>query len=165
MIRIMPNGDNIIAEDIVTLTESQRQKLECSSLAKEVDSLCKDLHIESWEVRNNGNVATHAIMCEMDRYDDETQNRLGRTHHEFLQAVDKMQLPEKVQDQDECEQVNQDDVAFVKELLKRYDNEPRILGATLMIDIPDIPFAVPDGRISGSLLKDLFVTYLERYDK
>lgn len=165
MIRIMPNGDNIIAEDIVTLTESQRQKLECSSLAKEVDSLCKDLHIESWEVRNNGNVATHAIMCEMDRYDDETQNRLGRTHHEFLQAIDKMELSKPLPDQDECEEVNQDDVKFVKKLLEEYESEPRTVGATLMSNIPGIPFAVPCGRISRSLLKDLLVTYLERYDK
>ena len=161
----MPNGDNIIAEDIVTLTESQRQKLESYSLAKEVDSLCKDLHIESWEVRNNGNVATHAIMCEMDRYDDETQNRLGRTHHEFLQAVDKMQLPEKVQDQDECEQVNQDDVAFVKELLKMFDDKPGIEGAALMAKIPGTHIIGKCGTISKSFLKDLLVTYLERYDK
>lgn len=163
MIRIMPNGDNIIAEDIVTLTESQRQKLECSSLAKEVDSLCKDLHIESWEVRNNGNVATHAIMCEMDRYDDETQNRLGRTHHEFLQAVDKMQLPEKVQDQDKCKAISQDWIEFVKELLD--ENGPEIVCAALMTKIPGIPVAVQCGSISASLLKDLLVTYLERYDK
>lgn len=165
MIRIMPNGDNIIAEDIVTLTESQRQKLECSSLAKEIDALCKDLHVESWEVRNNGNVATHAIMCEMDRYDDETQNHLGRTHHEFLQAVDKMELSKPLPEQNKCEAVNQGDVAFVKEVLDGYDKEPEIIGAALMMGIPGIPIPVQCGKISRSLLKDLLVTYLERYDK
>lgn len=164
MIKIMPNGDNIIAEDIVTLTESQRQKLECSSLAEKVDALCKDLHIESWEVRNNGNVATHAIMCEMERYDDETQNRLGRIHHEFLQAVDKMELSKPLP-KNECVAVNQGDVAFVKEVLDGYDKEPEIIGAALMIEIPGIPIPVQCGKISRSLLKDLLVTYLERYDK
>ena len=165
MIKIMPNGDNIIAEDIVTLTESQRQKLECSSLAEKVDALCKDLHIESWEVRNNGNVATHAIMCEMDRYDDETQNRLGRTHHEFLQAIDKMELSKPLPEQNKCEAVNQDDVRFVKQLLEEYESEPRTVGAALMAEIPGIPITVESGMISTSLLKDLLVTYLERYDK
>lgn len=164
MIRIMPNGDNIIAEDIVTLTESQRQKLESSSLAKEIDALCKDLHIESWEVRNNGNVATHAITCELDDYDDETQNRLGRTHHEFLQAVDKMELSKSLSE-NKCEKVNQDDVTFVKELLEGYESEPRIVGAAVMAELPGIPVAVQCGTISTSLLKDLLVTYLERYDK
>ena len=62
-------------------------------------------------------------------------------------------------------QTEMSELDFVKEMLGRFDKEPKVCGAHYVVDVPNIPVALPGGTISRETLKRMLESYISVYGK
>ena len=79
---------------LVVLTKSQAEKLACEGLIKRIDGLSKDLNVD-WAVEISGNYEIAAISrtTQAAVIEEEMLSSLEKAAHEFICAVDKMEMP------------------------------------------------------------------------
>lgn len=136
------------------ITESQHNKITAGINKPRIARWCDDNYVSTDTERS---IQCMCIMTQVrTEVDTNTISEMERKMHEFLMFVDD--LPE-IDSQDD--KVNTNDLEFVKTV----GSNEHIVGAILMEEIDkDLPFCVNCGRISGTLLKELFALYIEKYE-
>lgn len=156
--------------ECIVLTDSLYEKLTCDELAKRVDGLAKDFHVD-WSIECNGNVSIiNVTRTTTDIIDDAFCHKLEMDATNFMSAIDKLELPKP---EHECpSHENNEEMSttdFVKELL--YDlnrpekDEEHVIGAQVLCYGPkECPLPLPWGKISPDLLKEMCKLYLAAHE-
>jgi len=156
---------------LVVLTKSQAEKLASESLIKRIDALSKDLNVD-WAVEISGNYEIAAISrtTSAGAIEEEMLASLEKVAHEFMQAIDKMEmpLPEPALEQ-ECpshedeSKKEEETIEFVKTILKKAIPNERTRINMMEMVIPGL--YVPAGSISRTLLGEMCELYLKAHEK
>lgn len=176
------NKKAMLLTQFITLTGSQEQKLNCEPLLPELEKIAKKLEID-WAVELSANIE-YGTLAVSRTYESEIGNcefsSIEKTAKDFLNAVDKLELPkpepecpshesdgeEKVQDEESVKEEEKKAKQFIYELLNDLDlpieHEHHIIGAQILCTGPmEIPFPLPWGRMSRRLLKEMCELYLK----
>lgn len=162
--------------ECIVLTNSQYKKLTCDELAKRVDGLAKDFHVD-WSVEGNENANIINISrTTTATIDDAFCHKLEMDATNFMSAIDKLELPKLEPECPSHEDADEEEKAqdaktleFVKTLLHDInlpsDNDSHVCGA-LVIDRtthPLCPELTGWGHISYDLLKEMCELYLNNH--
>lgn len=151
--------------ELIVLSESQYEKLMDKRLAKQVDSIAKDLHVD-WAIEETGNANILGISrTTADVVDDAFYHDLEIASINFMKDVDKLQLSTEAEcPSHEDATKNQENVEFVKALLKEVvpNKNMRVIVAEI------VPSFIPGtcirkATISTDLLREMCKIYLESY--
>lgn len=157
--------------ECIVLTNSQYDKLTCDELAKRVDGIAKDFHVD-WSIECNGNVnIINITRTTTATIDDAFCHKLEMDATNFMSAIDKLELskPEPECPAHAVDSEEEQKLEFVKELL--YDinlpdeDEEHVIGARILKYGPkNFPFPLPWGKISSNLLKEMCELYLVAHE-
>ena len=167
----------ICCETTIELNDEQFEKLTDNRLAKRVDSIIKELHID-WAINvQSGKNILSVTRTTTGPIDDEYRHNLEIAATNFMSAVEELQCKEPVREA-ECpshESNNTEEgirnLEFVKKLLNDInlplDNDRHVCGA-FIIDTTTHPFC-PEltgwGSLSYDLLKEMCELYLAAHNK
>lgn len=170
------NKKVMLLTQLITLTGSQEQKLNCEQLLPELEKIAKKLEIY-WAIELSANIE-YGTLAVSRTHENEIGNcefsSIEKAAKEFLDAVDKLALPEPEcpsnEPDDEEKAQDAETLEFVKELLNDINLPPnddsRVRGA-LIIDTTTSPFC-PEltcwGRLSYNLLKEMCQLYIKAYE-
>lgn len=157
---------------LVVLTKSQAEKLADESLIKQIDALSNDLNVY-WAVEISGDYEIAAISRTTltGVIGEEMLSSLEKVAHEFIQAIDKMEIPapepECPSHEERTEEEHQ--LEFVKELLHDVslpdEDEERVIGGEILAYGPkSCPFPLAWGKISSDLLKEMCELYIKAHE-
>lgn len=162
-------------ETTIELNDEQFEKLTDDTLAKRVDNIIKDLHID-WAVNvQSGKNILSVTRTTTGPIDDEYRHNLEIAATNFMSAVEELQY-EKPIDEAACpshEEENDKEekrIQFVKNILHDITQpekpEIKVIGADIKCDGPAyLPFAIDWGKMSGELLKEMCELYLAAHNK
>lgn len=155
---------------LITLTGSQEQKLNCEPLLPELEKIAKKLEID-WAVELSANIE-YGTLAVSRTYENEIRNcefnSIEKAAKEFLNAVDKLELrKQQPQDKQNCPSHEKDNdvqctIDMMKRIVKDIDNGYEIC-AVLGISMPSV--FIGKGQIQSPLLKELCQLYIDKYDK
>jgi hypothetical protein len=164
MFSVKKSRGGLMCEDIVVLTNEQFQKLECQELQPAIDALCKDMHIEGRYCKDSNYMHLSIISATLPEYDDTAHHTMEMTHLNFLNAVDKLELPKPTSEEHEEGESkvldDEEEYNFIKETYEDYEWE-NLSGASMHTILPGLPVPIEIGTISSTTLKELFKCYLE----
>lgn len=164
------NKKAMLLTQLITLTGSQEQKLNCEHLLPELEKIAKKLKID-WAVELSANIE-YGTLAVSRTYESEIGNcefsSIEKAAKDFLNAVDKLELPKpepECPSHESCEE-EMTKKQFVEKLLHDLElpkeNEDYIIGAQILCTGPmEIPFPLPWGRMSRRLLKEMCELYLK----
>lgn len=171
------NKKVMLLTQLITLTCSQEQKLNCESLLPELEKIAKKLEID-WAVELSANIEYGTLAVSRtheNEIGDYEFNNIEKAAKEFLNAVDKLALPEPKcpsheSDGEEEKAQDAETLEFVKKLLNDLnlplDNDSHVCGA-LIIDRTTRLFC-PEltgwGKMSYNLLKEMCQLYIKAHD-
>ena len=90
----------------------------------------------------------------------EIEARQEEIHRDLIGSIEAS--IKKVQE----EQKEDDELSFVKDILKDFDDpERKVLGLEVMVDIPQIPIPVPGARVCRRTFKKMLEAYVIVYGK
>lgn len=90
----------------------------------------------------------------------EIEARQEEIHRDLIGSIEAS--IKKVQE----EQKDDDELSFVKDLLKEFDDpEQKVLAAAIVVDVPDTPLAVTSGHICRKTFKKMLEAYISVYGK
>ena len=165
----------ICCETTIELNDEQSEKLTDDNLAKRVDSIIKELHID-WAINvQSGKNILSVTRTTTGPIDDEYRHNLEIAATNFMSAVENLQC-EKPADEAECpshEEENDKEekrIQFVKHILQDMtqpkEPEYEVIGADIKCIGPVfIPFTMEWGTMSGELLKEMCELYLAAHNK
>lgn len=165
----------ICCETTIELNDEQFEKLTDDTLAKRVDNIIKELHID-WAINvQSGKNILSVTRTTTGPIDDEYRHNLEIAATNFMSAVEELPY-EKPTDEAECpshEEENDKEekrIQFVKNILQDITQpekpESAIIGADIVCTGPaHLPFAIPWGKMSGGLLKEMCELYLTAHNK
>lgn len=165
----------ICCETTIELNDEQFEKLTNNNLAKRIDSIIKDLHID-WAINvQSGKNILSVTRTTTGPIDDEYRHNLEIAATNFMSAVEELQCEEPVKEA-ECpshEEENdkeEERIQFVKNILQDMTQpekpENEVIGANIICIGPAyLPFAIDWGRMSGELLKEMCELYLAAHNK
>lgn len=157
--------------ELIVLTNSQYEKLTCDDLAKRVDGLAKDFHVDwSIECNKNANII-NVTRTTSDVVDDAFCHQLEIDATNFMSSIDNMELPKpepECPSHEDNEEMSVTD--FVNTLLSDLklpeNHEEHVIGAQVLCYGPEIcPIPLPWGKISPDLLKEMCELYLKAHEK
>jgi len=158
----------VLVEDAVILTGSELEKVSNPQLKKYITEWCKD-HMCQWRSEQMGNVTMSILSRSMEYADDNRFHEMEMIHTNLISFIDNLELPtqdEKVLDDEDPHAASSDDakeeLKFVKDLLKEFDDEPRAVGAAILADCGR--FVSPCGNIGGDTLKRMLEAYVKVHD-
>ena len=131
--------------ECIVLTNSQYEKLTCDELAKRVDGLAKDFHVD-WSIECNGNVSVINITrTTTATIDDAFCHELEMDATNFMSAIDKMELskPEpECPSHDNADETDAENLAFVDSLIEDEESiRKNFRGIEVMAPYKGLPFA------------------------
>ena len=131
--------------ECIVLTNSQYEKLTCDELAKRVDGLAKDFHVD-WSIECNGNVSVINITrTTTATIDDAFCHELEMDATNFMSAIDKMELskPEpECPSHDNADETDAEKLAFVDSLIEDEESiRKNFRGIDVMAPYRGMPFA------------------------
>lgn len=165
----------ICCETTIELNDEQFEKLTDDTLAKRVDSIVKELHID-WEINvQSGKNILSVTRTTTGPIDDEYRHNLEIAATNFMSAIEELK-DEKHLDEAECpshEEENDKEekrIQFVKGILQDMAKpeipERQVIGADIICTGPAcIPFPLKWGKMSGELLKEMCELYLAAHNK
>lgn len=169
------NKKVMLLTQLVVLTGSQEEKLNCEQLLPELERIAKTLEID-WAVELSANIeyGTLAVsrIYEKEIGDYEFKS-IEKATQRFLNEIDKLELP-KPEHEPECpsheETFNQEYISFVKNILKDINtpkNDPNhIIGAYIMrVGSPAWPFPEKWGDMPKDMLKEMCELYLKAHEQ
>lgn len=153
--------------ELIVLTELQYEKLADDKFAKQIDSIAKDLKID-WAidvVETEKKKILNITRTTQNVIDDEFYHDLEIAAANFMSAIDKLEDKEEEQ----CPSHENTDLTFVETLLHDInlpkEDENHVIGGQILCHGPkDIPFFLPWGKISSSLLKEMCELYLAAHE-
>ena len=163
---------------LIVLTESQAKKLSCEQLIKQIDNMAIDMAIE-WAVEISGNYEVLVISrTTFSPIEEEMLSDLEKTSHEFVQALDKLELPipDETHEPEDApcpshavDAKGEQKLEFVKELLHdinlQDEDEEHVIGGQILCYGPkDIPFPLRWGKISSDLLREMCELYIAAHE-
>lgn len=156
--------------ECIVLTNIQYDKLTCDELAKRVDGLAKDFHVD-WSIECNGNVnIINITRTTTDTIDDAFCHKLEMDATNFMSAIDKLELSKP---EPECpSHENAEEMTekrFIEQLLRDLnlpkEDEDHVIGAKIVCMGPcTIPWAVEWGKMTHSLLKEMCELYIKAHE-
>lgn len=163
------NKKVMLLTQLITLTGSQEQKLNCESLLPELEQIAKKLEID-WAVELSANIE-YGTLAVSRTHENEIGNcefnSIEKAAKEFLNAVDKLELPKSEHEcpSHESDGEEESDKQFVEKLLHDLElprgDEDRVIGAQIMCIGPkSLPFPIPWGKLSYNTLKEMCKIYL-----
>lgn len=165
MISIKATQDNmVLCENMMVLTKSQYEKLECEALQDRIDGLCKDLHINGRYVRNNGNMKISIVSTIVPEYNDQVAHDIEIAHINLLSEIDKLELPHEepvVEEFTSPTNADRDRTESVKIIKSIMEDSVIIDHAIIYVDPCDL-FRM--ARISKETICEAFEAFLEKYD-
>jgi len=163
----------MLLTQLITLTGSQEQKLNCESLLPELEKIAKKLEID-WAVELSANIE-YGTLAVSRTHENEIGNcefnSIEKAAKEFLNAVDKLELakhePECPSHEDAEEEMS--DEEFVELLLHDLNrpkkDEEHVVGANVMCTgLMSTPFPLPWGKLGHDLLKEMCEIYLKEHE-
>lgn len=168
------NKKVMLLTQLITLTGSQEQKLNCEPLLPELEKIAKKLEID-WAVELSANIE-YGTLAVSRTHENEIGNcefnSIEKAAKEFLNAVDKLELqkPEPKCPSHAVDAEEEQKLEFVKELLHDInlpdEDEDHVIGAQILCYGPkQCPFPLPWGKISSELLREMCKLYLDTHDK
>ena len=167
------NKKAMLLTQLITLTGSQEQKLNCEQLLPELEKIAKKLEID-WAVEMSANIE-YGTLAVSRAYDNEIGNcefnSIEKAARDFLGAVDKLTLPEpECPSHESDDEEEMSDKQFVELLLHGLnlprEDEDHIVGARIMCMGPkEIPFCITWGKLSYNVLKEMCELYLAAHEK
>lgn len=160
-------------ETTIELNDEQFEKLTDDTLAKRVDNIIKELHID-WAINvQSGKNILSVTRTTTGPIDDEYRHNLEIAATNFMSAVEELQY-EKSIDEAECpshEEENDKEekrIQFVKNILQDMTKpeipELKVIGADIICNGPAwSPIPVTWGKMSGELLKEMCELYLSAH--
>ena len=162
------NKKVMLLTQLITLTGSQEQKLNCKSLLPELEKIAKKLEID-WAVELSANIE-YGTLAVSRTYENEIGscefNSIEKAAKEFLNAVDKLELQKQDQDEQRCPSHEEENntqciVDIMKQIVNDINNGDEVC-AIVGTGVP--PIFIGRGRIGSPLLKEMCELYLEKYD-
>lgn len=132
---------------LVTLTGSQEEKLNCKQLLPELEKIAKKLEID-WAVELSANIE-YGTLAVSRTYEKEIGNyefsSIEKAAKDFLSDVDKLKLPKpepECPNHDNAAQVNAEKLAFVDSLIEDEEEiRKNFRGIDIMAPYKGMPFA------------------------
>lgn len=164
-------GEKVRVEHEIVISEQQYKKLLSDRATITIGNLEADLQISTYAKKKGTSYVSIAWISPTSvDIDSSLFHELEIRHTSFLSAIDKWE-PEcpKNEDDDRANPESseqQEEIDFVKQLLedinRNKDDEDRVIGGDIMCAGPKyIPFVIPWGKISPTLLKKMCELYLE----
>lgn len=165
MISIKATQDNmVLCENMMVLTKSQYEKLECEALQDCIDNLCKDLHINGRYVRDNGNVKVSVVSTTVPEYNDQVAHDIEIAHINLLSEIDKLELPHEepvVEESTSPTHADRDRTKSIKTIKSIMEDSVMIDHAVIYVD----PYGFFEmAGISKETICEAFEAFLEKYD-
>lgn len=96
----------------------------------------------------------------------EIEKRQEEIHRDLIGSIESAILIDSIESNVQEEQKEDDELSFVKDILKDFDDaERRVLGLEVMVDIPQIPIPVPGARVCRRTFKKMLEAYVIVYGK
>ena len=160
------NKKVMLLTQLITLTGSQEQKLNCEPLLPELEKIAKKLEID-WAVELSANIE-YGTLAVSRTYENEIGNcefnSIEKAAKEFLNAVDKLELQKQESECPSHEKENdvQCTVDMMKQIVKDIDKGDKVCA---LLGIGMVSVFVGKGQILSPLLKELCQLYIDKYDK
>lgn len=167
------NKKVMLLTQLITLTGSQEQKLNCEALLPELEKIAKKLEID-WAVELSANIE-YGTLAVSRTYESEIGNcefsSIEKAAKDFLSAVDKLELrksePECPSHEDSEEEMTTKQ--FVEKLLHDCElpkeDADHVIGARVMCIGPkSLPFPLPWGKLGYDILKEMCKLYLAAHE-
>lgn len=91
----------------------------------------------------------------------EIESRHEEIHRDLIGSIEASVMKEIKEEQKE-----DDELSFVKNLLKEFDDpEQKVLAAAIIVDVPNTPLAIAEGHICRRTLKKMLKAYINVYGK
>lgn len=157
---------------LVVLTKSQAEKLACEGLIKQIDGLSRDLNVD-WAVEISGNYEIAAISrtTQAAVIEEEMLSSLEKVAHEFIQAIDKMEMP-LPQPAQEAEQAPGDVECTVSACIDLLSKKNALRSIIIMSEPEDgslVKFLgvqeVPIGEMNPEMFIELLKCYIDAHAK
>lgn len=141
------NKKVMLLTQLITLTGSQEQKLNCEPLLPELEKIAKKLEID-WAVELSANIE-YGTLAVSRTYEKEIGNyefsSIEKAAKDFLSAVDKLKLqkPEpECPSHDNADETNAEKLAFVDSLIEDEEEiRKNFRGIDVMAPYKGMPFA------------------------
>lgn len=167
------NKKAMLLTQLVTLTGSQEEKLNCEPLLPELEKIAKKLEID-WAVELSANIE-YGTLAVSRTYESEIGNfefsSIEKAAKDFLSAVDKLKLRKEESDCTPHEDSEEEMTTkqFVEKLLHDLElpkeNEDRVIGAQILCIGPkSLPFTLPWGKLGYDTLKEMCKLYLDAHE-
>lgn len=157
-------AEGIIVSALVVLTGSEREKLENKDLEEVITRIAKDLHVD-WAVEVSGNVAVATISKQFGPVVGSTQeHEVELLATNFMTGISELELPKDKKAMDIGPSKLEKELSFCKEVLENFDEteeEWGIIGAELLCGPKNHPIRLSAGRISSSLLRKMFESFIK----
>lgn len=167
------NKKAMLLTQLVTLTGSQEEKLNCEQLLPELEKIAKKLEID-WAVELSANIE-YSTLAVSRTYEKEIGNyefsSIEKAAKDFLSAVDKLKLrkeePECPSHEDSEEEMTIKQ--FIEKLLHDLElpkeDADHVIGAQIMCMGPkSLPFPLPWGELGYDTLKEMCELYLAAHE-
>ena len=161
------NKKVMLLTQLVTLTGSQEEKLNCEQLLPELERIAKTLEID-WAVELSANIeygtlaASRTYEKEIGEYEFKS---IEKATQKFLNKIDKLELPQS-DSEPKCpsheEAQDEEDINdFVTRILQGLNDRP--LRFLIVEKIPLLSYTTV-GSISSDLIKEMCELYLKAHE-
>ena len=162
------NKKVMLLTQLVTLTGSQEEKLNCEQLLPELERIAKTLEID-WAVELSANIeygtlaASRMYEKEIGEYEFKS---IEKATQRFLNEIDKLELPQPATEPECPSHENENDtqctIDMMKQIVKDIDKGDKVCA---LLGIGMVSVFVGKGQILSPLLKELCQLYIDKYDK
>ena len=167
------NKKVMLLTQLVTLTGSQEEKLNCEQLLPELERIAKMLAID-WAVELSANIE-YGTLAVSRIHENEIGNcefnSIEKAAKEFLSAIDKLKLPKPEPECPSHEDSEEEMTTkqFVEKLLHDLElpkeDADHVIGAHIICMGPkSLPFLLPWGQLGYDVLKEMCKLYLAAHE-
>ena len=158
--------------ECIVLTNSQYDKLTCDELAKRVDNLAKDYHVD-WAIDCNKNAnIINITRTTTEVIDDAFCHQLEMDATNFMSAIDNMEMPKPEPECPSHESDGEEETTtkqFVEKLLHDLElpkeDADHVIGARILCIGPkSLPFPLPWGKLGHDMLQEMCKLYLAAHE-